>query len=46
MPLPDLVNELRLGLPQVNRQARSWQDRYVSPETGNFVVSLLGGVHR
>jgi len=40
MPLPDLVDQVRLGLRQVNRQARAWQDHYVSPETGKFVPLL------
>ena len=38
MPLPDLVDRLRLGLGQVNKSAREWQTRYVSPETGRFIV--------
>ena len=38
MPLPDLVDQLRLGLQQVNQKARAWEDRYVSPETGEFIV--------
>ena len=42
MPLPDLVDQLRSGLQQVNRKAGLWQDQYVSPETGEFMVSLLG----
>ena len=41
MPLPDLVNQLRLGLQQANLAARAWQNLYVSPETGKFIVSLL-----
>lgn len=38
MPLPDLVDQLRLGLRQVNWKAKAWQDQYVSPETGEFIV--------
>jgi len=43
MPLPDLVDQLRSGLQQVNRKARAWQDRYVSPETGEFMPLLSKG---
>jgi len=38
MPLPDLVDQLQLGLRQANQKARAWQDHYVSPETGEFIV--------
>ena len=38
MPLPELVDQLRLGLQQANKKARAWQDRYVSPKTGEFIV--------
>jgi hypothetical protein len=38
MPLPDLVNQIRFGLQQANQRARAWQDRYVSSETGEFIV--------
>ena len=41
MPLPDLVDDLRLGLRQANKRAKIWQDQYVSPETGGFIVSSL-----
>jgi len=38
MPLAELVDQMRLGLRQVNQKARAWQDHYVSPETGEFIV--------
>ena len=38
MPLPELVDQMRLGLRQANQKARAWQDQYVSPETGEFIV--------
>ena len=41
MPLPDLVDQIRLGLRQANKKARVWQDQYVSPETGEFVVRII-----
>ena len=41
MPLPDLLDELRLGLRQGNLKANEWQTRYVFPETGEFIVSYL-----
>ena len=41
MPLPELVDQMRLGLQQVNQNARAWQDRYVSPETGEFIVRRI-----
>ena len=41
MPLPDLVDDLRFGLQQANQRARTWQDQYVSPETGGFIVGLF-----
>lgn len=41
MPLSDLVDDLRLGLRQANQRAKIWQDQYVSPETGGFIVSSL-----
>lgn len=41
MPLPDLVEQMQLALQQVNEKARVWQDRYVSPDTGEFIVRYL-----
>lgn len=41
MPLPDLVDQVRLGLEQANQKARTWQDRYMSPETGEFIVRII-----
>jgi len=41
MPLPGLVDQMRLGLQQANQEAREWQDRYMSPETGEFIVSRV-----
>ena len=41
MPLPDLVDQVRLGLRQVNQKARAWEARYVSPETGEFIVRVI-----
>lgn len=41
MPLSDLVYQLRLGLLKANLKTRAWQDRYISSETGEFIVSLL-----
>jgi len=43
MPLPDLVEQMRLALQQANQKARVWQDRYVSPETGEFIPHLSKG---
>ena len=40
MPLPDLVDQLHLGLQRMNPSARAWQAKYVSPETGEFIVSF------
>ena len=41
MPLPDLVDQIRLGLRQANQEARAWQSHYVSPETGEFIVRVI-----
>jgi len=38
VPLVELVDQMRLGLRQVNQKTRAWQDRYVSPETGELIV--------
>lgn len=41
MPLHDLVDQMRVGLRQVNQKARAWEGRYVSPETGEFIVRVI-----
>ena len=41
MPLPDLVDQVRLGLRQANQKAKAWEARYVSPETGEFIVRVI-----
>ena len=41
MPLPSLVDQIRLGLREANQKARLWQDQYVSPETGEFIVRII-----
>ncbi|KAF9648316.1 hypothetical protein BDM02DRAFT_3187273 [Thelephora ganbajun] len=43
MPLPDLVDQIQLGLRQANQKAREWQDQYVSSETGEFIPLLSKG---
>lgn len=42
MPLPKLVDQVQFGLRQANQKARAWQDQYVSPETGEFIVRNVG----
>lgn len=45
MPLPELVEQMRLVLQQLNQKARVWQDRYVSPDTGEFIVRTVPHDH-